>query len=284
MAKQDERKAAENGKADQNKDAGNEAQPEQMQNLNYEMLLLGLSILSVINIAIYYFAWDPDIDTIIDIINVPLTVIFFIDFCIRIRGAESKSRYFFKEFGWADLAASLPFPQFKILRLFRILRASRMIRHYGAKNLMHQISDNRADAALAVIVFAIICVLEFGGMAMIYAERTDPNANIKTGSDAVWWGYVTITTVGYGDRYPVTNLGRVIGVVVLTTGVALFGVLTGYLANAFLSPSKKKSEEAKETPPAPQPMLDEINQILAEQEKSQEKLRSMVAQLKEGVQ
>ena len=280
MATQDD-KVAQNGKAAQAQgESQSEVQPEELKNLNYELLLLGLSLLSVFNLLILVFAWDEDIITILDIIDVPLTIIFFIDFLIRLSSAKSKSEYFFRQFGWADLAASVPLPAFKILRLFRVFRAIRMIRQFGLKNLVHQISDNRADAAVAVLTFSIMCVLEFGSMAVLAAERTNPDANIKTGSDAIWWAYVSITTVGYGDRYPITNWGRFVGVIVLTTGVGLFGVFTGYLANAFLAP-KKEEEKPEEAPSDQQAMLAEIKRLTVEQEKAQEELRAVVAQLKE---
>ena len=258
-----------------------EAQSGELKNLNYEMLLIGFSILSMVNIALLVISRDPVIEAVIDIINYPLTVIFFVDFIIRFRSAESKRRYFFREYGWADLAASLPFPAFKILRLFRILRALRMIRRYGPRNLMRQINEHRADAALAVIAFLIICVLEFGGLLVTLAERTNPDSNIKTASDAIWWAFVTITTVGYGDRFPTTNWGRGVGFIVMMTGVGLFGVLTGYLANAFLTPTKKdeveeeneeglrKTEQAQHAPLDSQAMFAELKQLISEQEKAQ---------------
>jgi hypothetical protein len=87
-------------------------------------------------------------------------------------------------------------------------------------------------------------------MAVLGAEDDAEGSNIHTASDAIWWCYVTITTVGYGDRYPVTNLGRSIGVIVLTIGVGLFGVLTGFLANLFLAP--KRAEQAQATDDAAQ--------------------------------
>lgn len=57
--------------------------------------------------------------------------------------------------------------------------------------------------------------------------------NVLKFADGVWWSFVTITTVGYGDLYPVSNLGRMIGFLVMTLSVGTFGVLTGFLANAF---------------------------------------------------
>ncbi len=70
----------------------------------------------------------------------------------------------------------------------------------------------------------------------------------------MWWVYVTITTVGYGDRYPVTNAGRIVGVLVMTTGVGLFGTLAGYIANKLLAPTDEETatsgEKIKEAAPA----------------------------------
>jgi len=300
MATQDDT-AARDGKAMQTEasDASQaEAQPEELKNINYELLLIGFSVLSVLNIFLYIVIRDPVVDGVIEIINVPLTVIFFFDFLLRFRSAKSKGDYFFRQFGWADLASSLPFPQFKILRVFRIVRAWRMISHYGAKNLARQISAHRADAALSVIAFLIVLVLEFGGILVLIAERSNPDANITTPSDAVWWAFVTITTVGYGDKYPTTNAGRIVGVLVMTTGVGLFGVLTGYLANAFLTPPKPKEEDTQEAEqteqtvqtvqPAQTPaqldsqaMLIEMQQLMSAQEKAQEELRAMLVELKQ---
>jgi voltage-gated potassium channel len=130
--------------------------------------------------------------------------------------------------------ASIPIPQLKILRLFRIIKVYKEIRKGGVKLISQGIFKNTASAALYLVFFIILLLLEFGSIAILYAEQNNPASNIETASDAIWWVYVTITTVGYGDRYPVTNAGRLIGMVVMLVGVGLFGVLTGFLANKFL--------------------------------------------------
>ena len=111
---------------------------------------------------------------------------------------------------------------------------------FGVKNTIHMLRTKIADTALYGVFFLIIVVIEFGAMAVLQVESSDPSAIIQTSSDAIWWAFVSITTVGYGDMYPVTNAGRLVGVVVLTVGVGLFGVVTGYLANIFLRPSDDK--------------------------------------------
>ena len=75
-----------------------------------------------------------------------------------------------------------------------------------------------------------VLVLEFGSLLVLHFEQRAPGASIVTGSDALWYTLVTIATVGYGDEYPVTDLGRLVGVVIIDTGVGIFGTLAGYLA------------------------------------------------------
>ena len=211
----------------------------ELKDTTYELFIAALSVLSIINLILYYLFSDPAVYGVAGIIDGFLSVIFLGDFLFRFFTANSKSRYFLRQFGWADLLASLPFPQVKILRLFRIIRAGRLMRIFGLRNMVREFLTNRAQSALLTLLFFIILVLEFGGMAMIAVERTSPEANIRTASDAVWYTYVTITTVGYGDRYPVTQTGRIMGLIIMTAGVGLFGTLTGYLANTFLAPPRK---------------------------------------------
>jgi len=78
-------------------------------------------------------------------------------------------------------------------------------------------------------------------MAILAVEIRDPAGNIKTASDALWYSLVTMSTVGYGDQFPVTNMGRIIGSVIIIVGVGLFGTITGFLANAFLAPKARKA-------------------------------------------
>jgi len=78
--------------------------------------------------------------------------------------------------------------------------------------------------------------LELGAVLILDAESASTQANIQTGLDALWWNIVTLATVGYGDKYPVTTAGRVIGVIVIVVGVGLFSALTSFLAHWFLRP------------------------------------------------
>jgi voltage-gated potassium channel len=172
------------------------------------------------------------------IVDIPLTFIFLADFTSRLLRSHPKRVYFIEQRGWLDLLGSLP-AGFRLFRIFRLVRVTRLLGEYGARNILRSFIKDRADNALLVVLFMVIVVLEFGSILVVFFEQQDPAANIKTGGDAVWWAFVSITTVGYGDQYPVTMGGRTMAVLVLATGVGLFGVLSGYLANFFLAPAKE---------------------------------------------
>ena len=250
----------------------------ELKNTGYEIFIGILSVLSILNLVFLYAIDDDALATVLWVMNGILSAIFLIDFTYRLFTAESKSHYFFRLFGWADLLASLPFQQVKILRIFRLVRVGRLLRAYGIRNVGRSLVRDRAGSALLTLLLLGILVLEFGSLEMLNVEQYAPGANITTASDALWYTIVTISTVGYGDRYPVTNQGRIVGSLIIVVGVAIFGTFTGYLANLFLAPSKKGKSE----PSAPngelvpvgqlqllmaqqQSAIDEINELLTAQ-------------------
>jgi len=220
-------------------------QPEPMiDNIGYEVFIAALSILSILNLVLIFFVQDQTIDFVLEAMNLLLSIVLFFDFLYRLRKAPSKSAYFFREFGWADLGASVPLPQFKVLRIFRLIKVWRLFRLYGAKRLLTAMVKERAETALYLLLLIAVLVLEFGSLLMLRIEQNAEGANIVSASDAIWYVLVTISTVGYGDQFPVTNAGRILGTVIIVLGVGIFGTLTGFLANAFITPRKTKDEEA----------------------------------------
>jgi voltage-gated potassium channel len=250
--------------------------------MGYEMFIGALSILSILNLVLsYMFQKNLNLQYVVLIMNAIFMPIFFADFCYRFFTAESKAGYFFRNFGWADLLSSLPLPQLKILRLFRLWRVIRLMRNFGLGNMVRELIDNRAANALLTVVFLVFCVLEFGSLAVLSAEQYADGANITNASSALWWTFVTITTVGYGDRYPVTNMGRLVGVFVMIAGVGLFGTLSGFLANTFLSPRKKTAgpAEAPAEPSDPKARLAEVRRMLEAQEKATADLKTKLDEI-----
>jgi voltage-gated potassium channel Kch len=103
---------------------------------------------------------------------------------------------------------------------------------------------DRAGSALLMLLLMGILVLQFGSLVILHLEQYAPGANITSASDALWYTIVTISTVGYGDQFPVTNPGRVMGALIIVVGVGIFGTFTGYLANLFLSPQRSATEQS----------------------------------------
>ena len=203
----------------------------------WEVFVLGVSILSVLNLLLVGVVRSPHLDQVFVIMDALLTGLFLLDLSRRLVVAEDRRRYLVEGYGWVDVIAA--FPILRVLRVLRIVRMLRVMRRLGGPLMAFRaFFSNRAAGGLLSVLLVAILVLEFGSLAILAVEDADPAANIHTASDAVWYVLVTMSTVGYGDQYPVTGLGRLIGSLIIVVGVGVFGTLTGFLANAFLAPSE----------------------------------------------
>jgi voltage-gated potassium channel Kch len=227
--------------------AGTLAPHAELKNVSYECFILALSITSLVNIVLGYLVRQPEVGVVLTVMDLVLSCIFLGDFAYRLFTAPTKRQYFVGQRGWLDLLSSLPLPQVKVFRLFRVVRVVRLLRAVGPRRFFDAVLRDRASSALLVVIFLALLLLEFGAALILAIEFPAPDSNIKDASDALWYTYVTVTTVGYGDRYPVTNAGRLVGVLIMTVGVGLFGTLTGFLANAFVNPSKGGGDGAGDT-------------------------------------
>jgi voltage-gated potassium channel len=248
---------------------------DELKNTGYEIFIAVLSVLSIVNIVLMVAVDDDNLDTVIFAMNGLLSAIFLGDFTYRLLTADSKSGYFFGQFGWADLLASLPFPQAKVLRIFRLVRVVRLLRTNGVTRIVRTLLEDRAGSALLTLVMMGILVLEFGSLGILHIEQNAEGANITTASDALWYVLVTISTVGYGDRFPVTNDGRLVGTLIIVIGVGIFGTFTGYLANLFLAPKKSKRESVADVDVA-QARVDRLRELLAEQQASIDEIEGLL--------
>jgi voltage-gated potassium channel len=221
----------------------------ELKGTSYEIFVGALSVLSIANLVLLMFTQDEALRFVILIMNGLLSAILFLDFLYRLRTATSPAGYFIRGFGWADLLASVPVQQVKVFRLFRIVRVVRLLRELGPGVIWNSLVRDRAESALYTLLLVGMIMLEFGSLGMLRLEADAEGANITTASDALWYSIVTMSTVGYGDQFPVTNPGRLLGALIIVVGVGIFGTLTGFLANAFLAP-RKPAEAATEAEPA----------------------------------
>jgi len=232
----------------------------------FDVFVLLLSILSIVNIVLAGLLLSSDVINVVLIMDGVMCLFLIADFLHRLYRAPSKRAYFFGGLGYLDLLGSLPVPGLRLFRIPRIIRVGRAVQHNGIRGFGRMAEADRAGNSLLAAVLLTFIVLQFGSMAIVRVEGGAEGSNIHTASDALWWSYVTITTVGYGDRYPVTTLGRSIGVGVLTVGVGLFGVLTAFIANVFLAPRRVRDRTGPHEAAELRRELEELRRLIMERQ------------------
>ncbi|QMW06583.1 ion transporter [Spirosoma foliorum] len=208
----------------------------------HEVIMLVLSVYIVVALLVRELVpMHQQTRQLLDQIDTGICIYFLYDFFLRLYQAPNK--WAFLQWGWIDLLASIPaLDWFRLGQLVRVVRILRMIRSFRSiRSFLNYLFRNRANGTLAVVLLSSILLMIFGAVAILYAERV-PEANIKTPSDALWWAFVTITTVGYGDKFPITTFGRLIAAVLMIAGVGLFGTFTGYVANFFVEDDQEQTD------------------------------------------
>jgi voltage-gated potassium channel len=229
--------------------------PTDRHSNSYNMFIFVLTILSLAIMVVMVLPLSEETLRLLGIYDNIICVIFLIDFFSNLIAAPKKSDYFIKERGWLDLLGSIP--SFGIsrygglLRLARLSRLARITRLMGGKNraaIVKDVLENRGKYAGFITILLTMLVLTVASVLVLQFESVTPDANIHTGWDAFWYSMVTITTVGYGDRYPVTVAGRITGMFIMLMGVGVIGALASILSSVLLGSSSTPEEE---TPPAP---------------------------------
>jgi voltage-gated potassium channel len=196
----------------------------------YELFNAALTVVSIVNSVLVFLPLSSKTRQVVLLADAFFSLIFLVDFAYRLFRARSRRTYFFKLGGWLDLLGSLPLPLLRVLRMFRVRRT---VETTSVRGILRELFRRRAESAVLLVILLVLVAAEYGALAVLAFERHYERANIRSGGDALWWAYVTMTTVGYGDKYPISPGGRAVGVVMMTLGLALFGTLTGYLANSF---------------------------------------------------
>ena len=247
---------------------------------NYTVFVLGIVLFSIFNAFLLLAPLSEGQKQIIRTFDLGISVFLVLEFFYRWAGVPDKRRYFFQFYGWLTLLGSLPFPPF--IRLLRLVASGLVIRKLRRGDYEHMgkfVVKHRAQSTLLVTIFATIVVFEIGTLLMLTVEQYAPDANITTAGDSIWWGLVTISTVGYGDVYPVTTYGRMIGVVLIIAGVGIFTTTTSFLARWFLRPRSQPDElpeEARGDPPSLAMQIQEIRSILDDLENSNREIMDNV--------
>ena len=162
---------------------------------------------------------DPDLRTSLTVLSWTVWGAFAVDFLIRIVLANQPWRYARRH--WYDVAL-IALPLLRPSRLLRLLALARILNRSVTTSLIGKVS--------AYVVGAAVMAAALASIAMLDAEQDAADANITSIGDALWWSAETVTTVGYGDRYPVTTEGRLIAFGLMIVGIALLGAITASVA------------------------------------------------------
>ncbi len=217
----------------------------------YNIFILILTVLSLVIMVVMLLPLSDATISLLQVYDNLICVIFLVDFFINLRGAKPKSAYFIGERGWLDLLGSIPYLGFakysgllRLARLSRLARIGRLLGRQQRGDLVRDVIQNRSRYTVFITLLMTILVLTVASVLVLQFESQSPDANIQTGGDSLWYSIVTITTVGYGDRYPVTLWGRVTAVFIMLMGVGIIGVLASILSSVLVGSPPTPEEDA----------------------------------------
>lgn len=235
--------------------------PGDMASLVYDRFMITMILASLLPL---FFKQVPPELAVVDRIT---SAVFLVDYALRWwtsdfkvkRGAVSFLIYPFTFLALLDLASILPFfittsahlQLFRLMRLTRALRALRMLRYSKSFYLIMEVMQRERKTLSAVVWMA-------GGYVVLSALimfQVEPE-NFATFSDAFYWAVVTMTTVGYGDIYPVTELGRMVSMVSSFVGIAIIALPTGIISAGFMQSLQDRRQEEKDREAGEQKLED----------------------------
>lgn len=209
-------------------------------------------IQSLIVLSLVAFSLEtlPDLGStqkkILWVSEIVIVIIFTIEYLLRIAVADSKFKFIFSFYGLIDLFAILPFyiasgidlRSLRIFRLFRLIRAFKIFRYNSAimrfKNAFKMVKEE-----LILFIFATAFLLFVAAVGIYYFENAAQPEQFKSVFHCLWWAIVTLTTVGYGDSYPITAGGKVFTSLIVIIGLGIVAVPTGLVASALTKTMKE---------------------------------------------
>ncbi len=172
---------------------------------------------------------------------------FTFEYVVRWMRAKHRGRYPFSGLALIDLFAILPFyiglaVDLRALRLVRTLRILRLFKLYRYNTALQNVllGFRRVKTELAVVGFVVVIMIMSSSVAMYEFEHDAQPEKFRRLSDAVWWSFVTLTTVGYGDLYPITAGGRVIAIGTMVVGIGIVGTFISLIGSSFMSTMREE--------------------------------------------
>ena len=190
---------------------------------------------------------SPNVKELLNITELTIVIIFTIEYMLRLFIAKKTFKFIFSFYGLVDLAAILPFyistgldlRTVRIFRLLRLVRILKLFKYNQAINRFHQ-AIVIVKEELILFGFISIIMLYLSAVGIYYFEHIAQPEQFKSIFHSLWWSLTTLTTVGYGDMYPITTGGKLFTFIVLMIGLGIIAVPTGLVASA-LSQVRKQN-------------------------------------------
>jgi voltage-gated potassium channel len=187
------------------------------------LMLLALAFLVAYAWPVLDPRMDPGIRSFLIVLSWTVWAAFGVDLLIRLAMADERMSYALRH--WYDVVL-IVLPLMRPLRLLRLIVLARI--------LDRSVGDSLAGKTLVYVSGAASLATGLAAVAVLDAERGAPGANITTFDDALWWAATTVTSVGYGDRFPVTTEGRIVAFVLMLVGIGLIGTVMASVATWML--------------------------------------------------
>lgn len=222
--------------------------------------LTALAVLFLVVYAVQVLARPgPAVHTALEVVLTATWVLFGLDYLLRI--VLARRRWRFVRTHLVDLVI-LALPMFRQLRALRVITVISV--------LNRQLRDDVRGRVVVYVAATVALVGFVAALAVLDAERDVEGATITTFGDALWWTITTISTVGYGDRYPVTVEGRVVAGALMVAGIALLGVVTASIASWFVENLRRAGAEVAE----------DIEDVAEDVERTEVALAAVLAELR----
>ena len=218
----------------------------------FDLVIQALIVVSLVSFSVETLpTLSPLCRDILHVTEAVMVGVFTLEYALRLWVADNRPRFIFSFFGVVDLAAILPFylatgldlRSIRAVRLLRLFRIFKLLRYSQAiARLRRAFMVAREEIVLFVV--AAMILLYLAAVGIYYFERDAQPDKFSSIFDGLWWAVATLTTVGYGDVYPVTVGGRIFTFIVLLIGLGIVAVPTGLFASAL---SRARSLEQGET-------------------------------------
>ena len=215
----------------------------------FAFFIQGLILLSIITFSVETIpGLTPQTKRLLEYIEIFCVIVFTLEYVLRIYVADRKLGFVFSFFGIIDLLAILPFylsfgidlRSLRALRFLRLFRILKLVRYNRAMNHFTR-AIRSAKEEILLFVFITLILIYFAAVGIYYFENQAQPEHFSSIFDSLWWAIITLTTVGYGDVYPITVGGKVFTFFILIIGLGIVAIPTGIISSALT-----KSIDSKE--------------------------------------